>query len=98
MTLPVVLRREARAEFDKAFDWYEHQRDGLGVEFADEVQAVFDRISGMPEIHAVVYERIRKAAVKRFPYSVFYRMEPTRILVVAVFHTKRNPRIWKSRA
>jgi hypothetical protein len=40
MTLPIVLRREARAEFDEAFDWYEQQRAGLGVEFAERVQAV----------------------------------------------------------
>jgi hypothetical protein len=29
MTLPIVLRPEARAEFDEAFDWYEQQRVGL---------------------------------------------------------------------
>lgn len=30
MSLPVVLRPEARAEFDDAFDWYEQQRPGQG--------------------------------------------------------------------
>ena len=45
MSLPVVLRRQARAEFDEAFDWYEEQRAGLGIEFAARVQAAFDRIS-----------------------------------------------------
>ena len=30
MSLPVVLRPEARAEFDAAFDWYEQQQAGLG--------------------------------------------------------------------
>ena len=33
MSLPIVLRVEAQAEFDRAFDWYEQQRKGLGVEF-----------------------------------------------------------------
>ena len=44
MSLPVVLRRKARAEFDAAIDWYEQQQAGLGPKFAKRVQAVLDRI------------------------------------------------------
>jgi plasmid stabilization system protein ParE len=98
MSLRVVLRRQARDEFDEAFDWYEQQRAGLGVEFAERVQDVFDRISAMPEMHAVVYRDVRKALVRKFPYSVFYRVKPGRIVVLAVFHSKRDPNVWKSGA
>lgn len=28
MSLPVILRTEAQADFDEAFDWYEKQRPG----------------------------------------------------------------------
>lgn len=38
MSLAVVLRAEAQTDFDEAFDWYEAQRPGLGVDFAAEVQ------------------------------------------------------------
>lgn len=50
MSLPVVLRSEARAEFDEAFDWYEQQRAGLGVDFVAHVQVALDRISATPEL------------------------------------------------
>ena len=98
MSLAVVLRRKAQAEFDEALDWYERQRAGLGVEFVDRVHAVFDRISATPEMHAVVYRDVRKALVRQFPYSVFYRIRADRVVVLTVFHNKRNPNIWKSRA
>jgi len=49
MSLPIVLRLEARAEFDEAFDWYEQQRPGLGVDFVTQVQEVLERISATPE-------------------------------------------------
>jgi plasmid stabilization system protein ParE len=98
MSLPVVLRRQARAEFDAAFDWYERQRAGLGPEFAERVQAVFDRISATPEMHAKVYRDVRRALVRQFPYSVYYRLRTDRVVVLAVFHNKRDPKIWKSRA
>jgi plasmid stabilization system protein ParE len=88
---------EARAEFDQAFDWYERKRAGLGLDFADCVQRVFDRISAFPEMYATVRQRVRKARVAQFPYSVYYRIEQAEILVVSVFHGKRDPRIWQSR-
>jgi plasmid stabilization system protein ParE len=98
MSLPVVLRRKARIDFDEAFDWYEEQRPGLGFQFVECVQAVFDAISAMPELHAPVYRDVRKALVKPYPYSVIYRIRGDRIIVLAVFHNKRDPDIWKSRA
>ncbi len=98
MSFPLVIRRKARAEFDEAFDWYEEQRAGLGIEFAGHVQSVFDRIAANPELHSLVFRDVRKALVRPFPYSVVYRIRGGRVVVLAVFHNKRNPDIWKSRA
>ena len=98
MSLPVVLRDEAQAEFDEAFDYYEGQQAGLGVDFATRVQQVFDRISANPLVHAVVFADVRKAVVIRFPYSVFYRAHADRVEVLAVFHSRRDPAIWQGRA
>lgn len=97
MSVPLVLRSEAEAEFDDAFDYYEAQSRGLGVDFLEKVNAVFNRISANPRMHAVVFEDVRKAVVKRFPYSVYYRAEVTRIQVIAVFHDRRDPAIWQRR-
>ena len=98
MSLPVVLRRKAQAEFDSAIDWYERRQPGLGTEFARRVQAVFDGVATTPEIHAKVYREIRKAPVRQFPYSVYYRPRVDRVVVLAAFHNKRYPNVWKSRA
>ncbi len=98
MSLPIVLRDEAQAEFDEAFDWYDAQRIGLGPEFVAEVQKVFDRIAANPLIHQTAFADIRKGVVRRFPYCVFYRAHPDRVEVIAVFHTSRDPSIWQGRA
>jgi len=98
MSLPVVLRREARAEFDEAIDWYERSKAGLGVEFAERVQVALDRIAASPEAPPVVYRDVRKALVRQFPYSSMYRIRADRIVVLAVFHNRRNPKIWKTRS
>jgi plasmid stabilization system protein ParE len=98
VSLPVVLRDEAQAEFDEAFDHYEGQRAGLGIDFVARVQQVFDRISVNPLMHAVVLGDVRKAVVIRFPFCVFYRAHADRVEVLAVFHSKRDPSIWQGRA
>jgi toxin ParE1/3/4 len=97
MSLPFVFRRQARDEFDEAIDWYERQRPGLGAEFAERVQDALDRIAETPETYPIVQRDTRKAVVRQFPYSVFDRIRIDQIIVVAVFHNKRNPNAWKAR-
>ncbi len=97
MSLPIRLLPEARAEFDAAVDWYERQRPGLGGAFVDRVRDVLDRISATPRMHSAVYQGVRKAVVKQFPYVVLYQEEPTEVIVVAVFLTARDASVWQSR-
>lgn len=59
---------------------------------------MFDGISDRPELHAAVYRDVRKALVHPFPYSVVYRIRGGRVVVLAVFHNKRDPKLWQSRA
>jgi plasmid stabilization system protein ParE len=98
VSLPVVLRDEAQAEFDEAFDYYEGKQAGLGVNFVARIQQVFDRIAANPKLHAVVFADIRKAVVTRFPYCVFYRADASQVEVIAIFHSSRDPSIWQGRA
>ena len=98
MSLPVILDPEAQAEFDEAYDYYEGRRTGQGEAFADEVQVVLDLIGQMPRIHQVVFQDIRRAVVRGRPYCVYYREEPTRMRVLSVFHTSRDPAVWQARA
>jgi plasmid stabilization system protein ParE len=98
MSLPIILQPEARVEFDEAYDWYEAQRAGLGDRFVARVQEVFDRISANPKIHRIVFQDVRKGVVIQFPYCVFYREETSCVRVLAVFHARRDPKIWQARA
>ncbi len=86
MTLPIVLTREAEAEFDEAADWYE-QRAGLGATFTALIRDILNRIGAMPELHAVVHQDVRRAVVKKFPYNIYYRVRADRVEVIAVFHS-----------
>lgn len=94
----MILDPEAREEFDAGYDHYEGRRAGLGESFADAVQVALDRIASAPQLHRVVFADVRRAVIRGFPYCVYYREEAAQIRVLSVFHTKRDPNVWQSRA
>ena len=97
MSLPLVFRSPAQTEFDDAAAWYEGQRAGLGSDFVAEVQQVLDTIANQPDRYPIASGDVREAPVSRFPFCVYYRVKPDKVVVIAVFHTSRNPSVWQGR-
>lgn len=97
MTLVVVFRRAARRELDETALWYEERRPGLGGEFISEIDRAVSMASENPKRFPVMYRDIRCIRARRFPYSVFFRVETQRIIVLAVFHARRDPSVWLQR-
>lgn len=97
MTLTIVLSKAAQTEFDEAADWYEQQQANLGVDFVKQMQATLDRICRVPRQFPVVLEDARQAIVDRFPYSIIFLFEAKRVVVLAIFHHRRDPAHWRRR-
>ena len=97
MNKKVVSRRAARDEFDAAALWYEERQAGLGTQFVSEVRKAIALATSDPIRFPIKHDVIRCVQVRRFPYSIYYVDEPNRIVVLAVFHARRNPVIWQSR-
>lgn len=98
MSLPVVLRHQAAEELLAACDYYEAKRPGLGVRLLGEIRRALGRISTHPDLHGIVLHDVRRAAVRRFPYGIFYRALFDKIEVLAVFHDSRDPTAWQDRS
>lgn len=97
MTLAVIVRREAEADLAKAWIWYEKQRQGLGAEFLDEFAGTLTRIEHDPSAYRRVHAELQRALLRRFPYGVFFLPDAERVVVIAVLHAARNPRLWRRR-
>ena len=94
MALPVVFRRKVGRDLATGFGYYEEQSQGLGEKFLSAVGSSFSAIERYPEMFARVHGEVRRALVSRFPYGIFYRVESKRVVVLAVLHTARDPKIW----
>lgn len=97
MRRPVIVRPEARQELAEAYRWYEDKRVGLGEELLLVVDAAIEQIRRSPETFPIIHRNVRRVLTRRFPYGVFYLVEPERIVVLAVFHGRRDPRVLQRR-
>lgn len=91
MSPALALREAAFADIDAAEGWYENKEPGLGSQFVDAVDRTLALIEENPRAYPVVENTIRRAVVRRFPYSVFYVVEEARVVVLAVFHQAMSP-------
>jgi plasmid stabilization system protein ParE len=94
---PLTLRPVARAEIDEAYHWYEERRAGLGEEFLAEVRRVLASVEETPRLYPVIRKDVRRALLRRFPYSILYLAEPEATVVLGCFHGSRDPRRWHRR-
>lgn len=98
MTLTVRLREEAERDLYSAASWYEQQRSGLGHEFLDEILSALQVIPEQPLMYPVVHRNTRRALISRFPFGIYFRVEQSCIVVLAIMHASRHPHRWQERS
>jgi plasmid stabilization system protein ParE len=97
MSVRPFFRRAARLEYDEAVSWYESQRLGLGLEFVAEIERALAQACDMPQRFPRMLADVRCIRVRRFPYSIFFRVRSEKLVVLAVFHARRDPEVWRER-
>jgi plasmid stabilization system protein ParE len=81
----------------EAQDWYEGEAAGLGRRFRRAIDAVIERMSDNPGQFPIVFKNVRRAVLRRFPYSRFFVVEDNTLIVIACFHASRDPSHWQER-
>jgi hypothetical protein len=64
----------ARSELRSAFEYFEAQRPGLGLEFIEDVAAAVGHIREQPRMQAMFGKRLRRWLTRRFRYRVIYHV------------------------
>ena len=93
MSLGLLVKPEAEADIRAGFAYYE-QHAGAGDRFRDRIESLLGQLTELPNAYPVLYQNVRRALVRDFPYSLFYVVEPDRVVVLAVLHQARDPRGW----
>ena len=97
MTLPAIFHELAEAELNEGAAYYARAREGLGEAFLAEVRRSLDAVLETPLAGTLVENDIRWWVVRRFPYSIIYRVRADHLRVLAIAHHKRRPFYWRGR-
>jgi plasmid stabilization system protein ParE len=87
----------AKDDYDESFDWYAKRSHQAAINFASAIADARDRIVRNPELFAAIDSVHRACSLLRFPFRLIYRIQNTRLVIIAVAHAKRRPKYWLSR-
>lgn len=93
----VDIHPEAVAEARAAAQWYRVRSPSAAHAFLAELDRAIEKIAEDPGIWPRYVGGAQRFLLKRFPFSVVYRLVSDRIEVVAIAHGRRKPGYWKGR-
>ena len=95
----IQIDTDALEDIQNATDWYNLASKGLGTRFQKQVKAQINTLTKNPLAYGIRYSSVRGMLIKRFPFLVHFTVDDTNSIVkiFSVFHTSRNPEIWKPR-
>ena len=89
--MTIEVRKEAEEDIEKASRFYEIQKKGLGAYFIDAIISDIESLLIYAGIHQKINEYYRLLS-KRFPYSIYYRLDDKVIEIHAVLDNRMNPK------
>ncbi|MEP7306286.1 MAG: type II toxin-antitoxin system RelE/ParE family toxin [Acidobacteriota bacterium] len=97
MTRRCIVRPLAEADLEGAARWYHDERAGLAERFISDIDRTFARIRERPLQFPAVSGDVRRALLDTFPFAVYFRVLEQIVIVLAVLHLRRNPKVWRGR-
>ena len=91
------FHEDAETEFNRAIEYYEDARSGLGLEFAQEVYVAITRVIQFPDAWPPMSKNTRRCLVSRFPFGIIYQVKSDYVRIIAVADLRRRPNYWRDR-
>lgn len=90
---------EAEQDFASATAWYESKTEGLGLDFAREIDIALQKIILNPDLFPILDKKleVRRVLVSRFPYKIFFVVRQREIDICAILHASQDDWIVKGR-
>ena len=95
--MSIAFHPAALRELEEVSAYYEERLPGLGSQFLDEMQALLGTLDDNPLIGRPGCHQTRSMPLPRFPFLVVYRVNGTRLVVLALAHYRRRPGYWGGR-
>ena len=94
----IVFRPEAAQEYDESCEFYGSRDREVCARFQALVEQKLQSLVKNHELYPIVQRDIREATLRSFPFTIYVRVTDQAIRVLSVFHHRRDPSVWQSRA
>ena len=98
MTRFVSVHPLAREEVNEAATYYSLRSPVLAASLVEAFDRAVADLADFPEIGAPVRGDLRRKVLRRFPYSVLYRVLANEVRILVFMHHHRRPSYWHHRA
>lgn len=95
--LPVGFHPAALEESTAAERWYRERSDTAAVAFVAEIDRAVEQIGDAPDRWPRHTQGTRRFVLRRFPFTLIYRVGSAEVEIIAVAHGRRRPDYWKGR-
>ena len=95
-TYSLFLTEATKNDLKNAELFYEQQDEKLGIYFRDSIISDLDALVFYAGIHEKHFGYYRMLA-KRFPFSLYYDIEESLIIVHAILDSRRDPKLFENR-
>ncbi|MDA3899094.1 MAG: type II toxin-antitoxin system RelE/ParE family toxin [Spirochaetes bacterium] len=89
--MKITILLSAMNDINEGYFFYEQQSQGVGSYFLDSIYSDIDSLHLYAGIHPKKYKNYFRMQSGRFPFSVFYAIEDTSVIVFAVLDSRRSP-------
>lgn len=99
MVTKLIYNHFVKIDLQEINNWYRKIDKKLGDNFVKEFRYKINFIKENPLSCELKYDENRIVFFKKFPFGIhyYYNEEKNLIEIYSVFHTFRNPELWKDR-
>ena len=91
MSQEVVYLPEVSRDFVEAFAYYEALSSQAALHFEEAFGRAETEVAQGLLTHQRAFEHYRRVFVGNFPYNLYYRLDGTRAVIVAVLYARYSP-------
>jgi len=95
--MKIKLHPKAEEDLYEALKYYSQIDVKIKEKFIYHLDSTFEKIIKFPNLYQHETKTIQKVLMDKFPYIVMYEQYQDIIMILAIFHTSRNPNNLKNR-
>ena len=88
--MTIKLHPKAEEDLSDALNYYYAIDEKLEAKFLKYLELTFDKILQFTNLYPYENEVAQKITVEKFPYIVLYEQYEDIVMILAIFHTKRD--------